>query len=528
MSFKTTYVLFGIFALVLIAFGLTLWLGPRGQNLSDYVLASAHDPANPVTAKKIDTVEIDRTEPQQKIVFIKDPSTNSWKMTQPTEWPADSGLVDNIVSSVLDARKDRNADLNANLAEWGLDHPSAVVTLRAGDGREWKLNLGKERPGKATGVVYVTSSDEPKEPLAVRRTDLESLFHNVNDFRSKDLFAGTRPTLVYVKLQEAPHSPVVLNKEGFNEWKFEEPRAYGPADYDGATPAPGSESREITGVGGLLSAIEDLKVASDADFVADNVRDWAQYGLDKPGLTITVKRQENPDQKGYTQQAVMIGGKADPKGDKVYARLADSSAVVRLGAQTVQPILKVAADPQVLRSRDLIRVDEARVDAIDIQNKNVNGTLKLRRVNREWKLFDPSVKESKADDPAVLDLLKALAVKRLVLSFPPANKEAEYGFAQPQAVVSIWVGGIQQTATKAAQGKNDKKAEAEPKPKGEPAVYLPSASRRTRKCTCAGPRAARRRCWRCRRRCSPRWGRAGWPISVAPCRRSPRTTRSPG
>ena len=67
-------------------------------------------------------------------------------------------------------------DLTSNLEEWDLDPPLATITLKKKD-QEWKLNLGREREGASSGVVYVTSSDDPKEPKAVRRSELDLAFN---------------------------------------------------------------------------------------------------------------------------------------------------------------------------------------------------------------------------------------------------------------------------------------------------------------------------------------------------------------
>ena len=70
MNFKTTYVLFGILFVMLVAFTVVVWrYGAETTDTSSYLLPSVHDPASPVKAEDVTSVEIRRTEPAQTLVF---------------------------------------------------------------------------------------------------------------------------------------------------------------------------------------------------------------------------------------------------------------------------------------------------------------------------------------------------------------------------------------------------------------------------------------------------------------------------
>src|SRR5207253_6159279 len=184
-------------------------------------------------------VEIERFRPEaEKLVFVRDPESKNWRMTEPHPIRVDRAAIDHLVDQVRDARKYENVDLTSNLAEWELDSPAATITLKKGD-RAWKLNLGKERTGKSTGVVYVTSSDNPKQPQAVLRSQLESVFNKLADFRARDLLTESNLNITYVNLQEPKRDPVILAKTDDGRWRYEKP-AYGDADYEGDSPALGA------------------------------------------------------------------------------------------------------------------------------------------------------------------------------------------------------------------------------------------------------------------------------------------------
>lgn len=497
MNFKTTYILFGTLVVVLGVFAATQLLGVKkpGQ-LSDFVLPSLNQGAKAGTnPEDFDAVEIARLRPQEeKLLFVK--RAGGWEMEKPYRLHANRTEVDNLIRQVMGARRER-IELDGGLKGFELDSPTAVVTLKKGGEREWKINLGRQSPGEASAaLVYVTSSDRPKEPMAVKRAALNTLFETVNDFRSKDLLEANALNTTFVSLQQPKKESVVLEKNPDESWRFEKP-AFGEADKEGETTPGTAAAREqvkpITGVRDLLETIGGLQVATDGDFGGADTSDadLAKFGLDKDNpayLRIEIKRTPGPlgpgaaEAKEPIQDALLVGNlvaadKDDKKaGDQIpkrYVRLASEKAVAKVAAKNLDAIAKIAANPSVLRNRDLVRVNESDVDAIDI--KNASGLLKIRGNPAKRKLYAGTGKPRGADDPAVSGLLKALTRKRQVKDFPDPAKEAEMGFDKPEAVVvSLWVHGIQEDQDKKEEKKDDQKAaDAEPKLKDDkPAVKL--------------------------------------------------------
>jgi Domain of unknown function (DUF4340) len=496
MSFKTTYILFGILILLLVAFGVKQTLGTKpGEEL--YVMNDLRQAK--VTADDIDTLEIDRARPkEEKLVFVLDRASKHWKMTQPFEARADSDAVNGVIRNVINARKEERgkADLTSDLEKFGLQPPAEVIVLKQGGEHEWKLNVGKESVGgTANAFVYVTSSGQSKMPSAVKRSEIEGVFKDLNDFRSKDLLAdsgdfGSATNVRSIKLHEAQHPPVALQKGSDDRWRFETP-SYGEASYEGDSSASSETPKRINGVRDLVSDADNLRVDSSADFVANAVTDLAKYGLEsnKPErLRIEIQRKKVGDQtteetKEPVTRVLLVGKKADDKGEKLYARLDSEPNVVRVPAKNIDAIARVAENPSVLRNRDLTDIDQSKTDAIDIQS--ASGVIKLRKSEGTWKLFEGGKSQS-ADDPAIQDLLRAFTAKRQVESFPDPAKETELGFDKPSAVVSLWVDGLKKeeekneskdakTNDKKEKEKEDAKKDAGAEPKlrdAKPTVKL--------------------------------------------------------
>ena len=484
MNFKTTYILFALLAGVLGVLAVTLWVGPSSTSDSDYALPSMHDARNPVQSADIDTVEIERFKPRHEtLVFVRDKATKTWRMTRPYSLRVDTWSVDRLIGQVMDARKAKNADVRADsdLKTWGLDEPTMTVTVKQGGEREWKLNLGNERAGKTTGVVYVNSSDRPKEPMAVARTELEVAFKGIDEFRSKDLLRDTAQANG-VTFQQKGGQKVVLDKTGDEEWRFVEP-SYGRAD--------AGKVRD------LLLAASSVRADSDADFGPPEASDeeLKKFGLEQGSPTFLSFEMRRPapagkdeDKKEPVQDTLLVGNlvetdakaakedkKDEYRGEKRYARLGAEKAVVKVTVKSVEPLTKAAAAPDTLRNRNL--VEGRGTDAINLQN--ATGLIKLRKPTT-WKMYAEGKPPRSADDQAVQDLINSLTKKDLVSEFPDPSKEGEFGFDKPQAVVSLWFDGIQKEEPKSdkADEKKDKPeekkdAEAEPKLKTDkPSVQL--------------------------------------------------------
>jgi hypothetical protein len=495
MNFKTTYLLFAMLGVLLLAVGLMRWLGPSPVDPA-YIMDDLQKAK--VKADDIDYVEIVRSSGKpEKLVFVRDKEKNRWKATVPAEYRVEFSPVSTLVHQVVSARKVEATDIDNNLERWGLAPPQMVVTLKKGgaDGQEFKLNIGKE--GFKKEQVYVTSSGSPKTVKAVKRISIENVFKPLNEFRTKELMVQGVVNLPEMSEELTLSGPggkkLVLTKvkrDSLTSWKFVEP-PYGDAE-EGGQDMPGDKREEmhLSGVRGLLNAISGLSVETESDFVADSVpdADLAKYGLtakDPATLKIELKRQPSdqfsskPDAKDLVTETLLIGkpvppakedkkdDKADKKAEKAdekkeekkeekyYARLASENHVVQVPARGLQLLLKALNDPALLRNRDLLASDLKKADAIDLASAGSKDPIQLRHVGDPptWKMVEGK-KTIDADRTTVENLLNALTVKGQVREFPTKD-DKELGLDKPAAVVSLWLGGIKRPD--ADEKKDDKK-----------------------------------------------------------------------
>jgi hypothetical protein len=512
MNFTTTYVLYALLLLLIVVLGVVLWLGPGTYDTSSYLFPSLNPKDNAAEWQKFDRVEIQRG--GDKIEFVRADNKQDWTVNG---YRANAGAVNELVRSVASARREKHIEKPANLADWGLDKPRAVVVLKnSADPRaEVKLTVGGDSIGSAPGrgTLYVQSSERGGEPLAVLKTVLQGVLGDQNSFRDRDLLAPNSARIEKVKLSEGD-AVVALHKKDEDTWVFTKPFE-GDAEARGglAEPAP---DRPIKTVAELLDDLAALKVGyaseKDNDFVADDVGDFARYNLGPkdPVLRLQVTRDETPDappptpgnpkpekpEKKTADVALLVGvGKAvGPKSDRYYARLEGEKSVFRVPVKTVERLRALLKPPaaEALRDHRLVRFRNfATPDVIQIEKENSADALDFRRKGGEdaWKLYRGDTALD-VDAAAVRGLLALLTQPYEKMRFPDPKDEAALGLKDPKkarAVVSLWVEGVEEDKKDDKKDKDkdkdkDKgKAEAEKKPtkpalkadrKGKPTVKL--------------------------------------------------------
>jgi hypothetical protein len=496
MNLRTLYLLAGLLGVALLVFALTqIFKYGRPDKDGDWVLPALHEKGAEVKSSDIDRVEVERrvpgTDRRETLAFAR--GADGWEMEQPSKLRVQGWRVDGLVDSLIRARREKS-ELTANLDQYDLRNPPVEVTLRKGD-QSWKLQLSN-KPSISGGVVYGLIPGT-KEPMAIKYSDVDDLYLPVNDYRSQDLLAASTQTATALELQPAKGDEVVLEKSDDGAWHFKKP-PYGPADYEGESPAfgtPPAASKGVTGVRELLDAVTALRVEDVKDFVADGVSDAelaSKYGLasDKPEtLRVTVKAAKvRGEGEKKTTETLLIGKKVDlkdekkegdkpeAKGEYYYVRVAGESAVARVPAAKVEPLLKVLASPDALRDRGLVQADAGRKDKIDAVNVQVGGDLvKLRKADETtWKLYRGGAGDA-TEPGSVRELLDALTEKKQVKTF--VDKEDGLEFDKPSAVVSLWFDGVEEPEKKDPENKDEKKEEkkddGEPKLKSEkPALTL--------------------------------------------------------
>src|SRR5262245_24477650 len=477
MNFRTTYILLGVVVLALAGLGGYLMFSKdddkQAPNVEGYLLKSLR--AADVKPDQVTSDEIDRPgQSPERIAFARDGKT--WQMVAPSRARADSSAVENLVSGVLNAKIEKSADLGS-LGALGLESPAVKVTIKTANNQTETVALGNVTIGGDRALVYVTTSERKDTPQAVRRGDFSALFRSdapknatnagqlvkgVTDFRPLKLLGDG----LFDPSNQVRSMAVRIDKDEIalfrttpdNVWKFRVPADYGEAAVEADAPFGGPKEKEGTAINSVRELLNTITAIQPADrkAVIETVGDLSQYGLD-PTKNAPIQIDFSRDD-GVHEAAYGAGSTQREAGEKYYARHEADAVVYEVPAEPVKKVQGALKNKQLLRDRTVLRVQPARVDAIDVTTKG--ETFELRRVGFGWKVYGPDGKERPARAAAINELLTRLTARQLATGFPPPGiPEDKMGFGKPTVELKVWENGIVR----------EEKADPAAKPKVNPA-----------------------------------------------------------
>jgi len=364
--------------------------------------------------------------------------TDEWHMTSPMPAAADREQVSGLLDKLRAAKIKRFVTEPPKGPDpYGLDRPLSL-TLWLGEEKERAaktLRLGKPIPD--TKTVYAQRDGDPTI-FTVDEELVKAVPTSATALRDKTLFAYDRSKLERLEV-ESPKGTVALALEG-GAWKITAPAAL-KAD-EGA-------------MSDLLFKARDLRAR---EFVADDGKQLARYGLDKPQVRLSVWEKDAKEPK------TLLVAPAKEK-DLAYATLAAGGPVVLVDAKALTDL---ARSPQDLRDRSLFNAFDTR-DVTRVQIQRKDQTLVLERKGEEdWQLTAP--KQGKARGGRVNDLLWTLRnLKWKDLVAEQGWEPGKYGLDAPGTTITL-SGKDGKPLAAVAVGTRDK-AEAYVRVPEQPALY---------------------------------------------------------
>ncbi|MCS7046280.1 MAG: DUF4340 domain-containing protein, partial [Gemmataceae bacterium] len=240
------------------------------------------------------------------------------------------------------------------------------------------------------------------------------------------------------------------------------------------------------GVKGLLNAIRNLRVDSEADFVAPAKGQLAQHRLEDGKEDLRIQVQTTDANNERAKQTLLVG---EVERGYYYARLANDDGVFKLPEKQLTTVLSALAKPGTLRSLDVGHFDPKTVDVLTIRT----GKEQLKAWHHEgqpWQLQIGAEQPAKANENAVAKLLETLQGKRQILEFKDAATDAEakkldadLGLDAPVAEISLYSAGLEKKGEAKKddakdqkddkkEGKKEEKKDDKKEPRGEEAFTL--------------------------------------------------------
>jgi uncharacterized protein DUF4340 len=329
--------------------------------------------------KDVKTVEV-RGPGGQVLAAAGVKDAEEWQLTAPLAAPADRDAVTGLLEKLRAAKiKEFVTDSPKSPAEYGLDRPTRVTLVmgEAASRTARTLRFGKAVPDKK-GVFAQREGDDAV--LLVEEDLWKSVPTSAMALRDKTVFTYDRGKVERVDLESSKGKVALALQDG--KWRITVPAAL--------------RADEST-VSQLLFRARDLRAR---DFVAEDARRLAAYGLDKPVIRLSVW------EKDAKEPRTLLLAPAREK-DRAYATVLGQAAagVAAVDASALGDLARGVTD---LRDRSLAEsFDTKDVTRITIQRPSV--TLVLDRTGtgeEDWQLGAP--KKGKARGGRVSELVWTL------------------------------------------------------------------------------------------------------------------------
>ena len=333
---------------------------------------------------------------------------DKWRIIEPVNVRADRWEVQDILDKLETAEKVSWELAPGDPALYGLEHPVRTVTAsRSGPAASaWTLRIGKE--AGVAGTVWVAI--EGREGVfAVSKDVVDTTDATLARLRSKEL----APRISVFDLEALDVSAAPLGQEsGFD-------LECAKVDDTWEIKAPLHDLADRRKVEAVANKLYGCRIGAD-DFMTDDPTKAADYGLDSPLLTVSLKG------KGQ-EQTVTFSRAGTGEDARFYAMTRGEPAIVRVPKSLFDSLRRPPAE---LRARSLadFRVN----DVAEMAVSGPAGEFVIRKQGDAWQIAgEPPVPADREIVESVLKELKKAEVKRFVADAP--EDLAPYGLAEGDA-----------------------------------------------------------------------------------------------
>lgn len=324
-----------------------------------------------------------------------------WAITEPLHTDADQRQVQALLRALVTGKVTRLVETHpVSLTPFGLDHPSTVVTLTAGD-RQETLSIGDAGPLSST-LYVLRASDE-----SVLLTDLAP-----KDFLNRTLLSFRRKELLQFNQQETEQLRLTYPTTEMVLYAYEEkPKKKWRIRY------PIEAEADRTEIQALLFRLEDLKALAIVDPGPE--RDKLAPTLTKPKVKVTLH--------AAGADHVVRLFQPDPASGEAYAQTTPDGPIYKISPSAIKDLTR---DLFALQDKRLLGVETGDIAMLSIKTRDEQYA--LIHDHNEWILEDQPTEKLRQD---VADLLVSrivtLPAEERVLK--QAGPLAPYGLVAPVA-----------------------------------------------------------------------------------------------
>jgi hypothetical protein len=372
MNFKTTLILLVLLVIV------------GGYIVVDRLVSNKETTETVVDSKKLfqvgnkdDVTSLTiKSNDGSEIVLNKD-DASKWRMKKPFDAATDTWEVDSLVRSLVDLESGAQVDPK----DKGLEKPKYQIEMSAKGGKLIKFAIGDKTQ---LGNMYIQVAGS-KMADVVPSDVYDRLGKPANELRDKQLVSTPSMSIKQMVIQSEGQK-LVLQRNG-SQWELVEPKKL-PADESVMTD--------------LLGAVTGLRAS---DWVAADSPDVGKAQFDKPQMTLafTTAAPATPpatttapaSQPVWT--TVAFGQYEDIRHQKVYAKLSDSPAYVKVSATALDTLTK---KPIELRDKKVIDIMPEQVSRLSIATDIPSGPAPTTKPGKKTSVEIERRKQVAAAEPA--------------------------------------------------------------------------------------------------------------------------------
>ena len=240
---------------------------------------------------------------------------NDWSISKPVKTASDFSAVEGLIGRLMSAQMKSIASDTpspADLKKYGLDKPSATVTLGLGSATA-ALQIGGKSPD---GAMYAKDASKPIV-MTIDSALVDELKKGPDDYRRKELFAFRAYDATRLEFTR-----------GGQTVAFDKVKGSKPVDEDKWQRAPVKDAKPVDAdkekMSVLLAKLESVRAAKFVDSAA-------KTGLDSPALTVYAKFDD-----GKKEERVMFG----KSGETIYASRTGEAGAATISAMEYDEIIK--------------------------------------------------------------------------------------------------------------------------------------------------------------------------------------------
>ncbi len=351
-------VLISLAGALVVVVGLAVWftLNPPGKSKA----TATTDDADKVEISKFELEEISEMvveSPRGRLRLFR--QGDEWKVDNPYPLTLDKMAVEDLGYSFGRLYSEKVVEKEpTDLKPYGLDPPVAVARATLKNGSTVEMHLGNRTP--ANNTFYLQKKGDPAV-YAVWMNHGEHFQWVANDLRDKKLPSidsqklkalrvarRGEPTIEMLAKEEGEDPDVVFTMGLFRLVKpYSRPYA--------------------TDTQAMSDWLQRLPGFTIEEFVEDNVKDWARYGLASPSAELYLKDEQNTLHLFF----------GDRKGDRqVYFRVAGQNNVYAMSSDRLD-FLQIKPFKLVDKFAFIVNIDH--VDKVQVKGPAVDMTLSMTR-----------------------------------------------------------------------------------------------------------------------------------------------------